>query len=588
MNLHIGTHRGRSSLTIVRGCRDKETGKSKKKLIKSLGYLDDLEREYDDPIAHFRTVAKQMTEEESERRRAKIIFDMDEPLLLEADDRKNLGYAAILKIYHELELHRFLNDRARREGFECDTNAIMALLVVSRILSPGSKQRAYEEKGRYFERFDFSLNDIYRALPHFASISTELQQHINERVSACYERNTKIVYYDVTNFYVEIDREDELRKRVNGKENRKKPIVQMGLAMDADGVPLHYELFEGNLPDKNTFRNVIGEVRRKYDTERIVVVADMGIITGDNIYYLAGGEKRKKALNGYVMSFSVRGGTEKFKEYVLDREGYLGKDGKPIEEGAEYMAKSRFASREISVTMESGKIEKKTVYEKHVVFWQKKCADKARADRARVIERASGYVDDPSKYERSASYGAVKYVMSFDVNDNTGEVLDIKKTFILNEKKIKEEEKYDGYCAIVTSEYWLSDNEIIETYRGLWEIEDTFRIIKDDIEAKPEYLSRSERIDAHFLTCFIALVVLRLLRKRTDRRFSCEEIINCLNRISCSNEQDDIRLFDYRSILSDAIGESIGVDFTKKRMRLSDIKNAIANVKKCDKSRPAH
>jgi transposase len=580
MNLNIGTTRGRTYLTIVRGYRDKETGKSKKKLIISLGYLDDLKKEYDDPITHFHAVARQMTDEENERRKVTISFDMDEILHLETDNRKNIGYAAILKIYHELELPRFLNNKARHAGFKYNTNSIMTLLVVTRMLSPGSKQKAYEEKGRYFERFSFSLADIYRALSHFASISAELQQHMNERISACYGRNTNIVYYDVTNFYFEIDREDELRKHGHGKENRKKPIVQMGLAMDADGIPLHYELFKGNLPDKSTFRSVIGEVRRKYDTGRIVVIADMGIITGDNIYYLAGGEKRKKALNGYVMSFSVRGGTDKFKEYVLDMDGYLGRDGKPIEEGAEYMAKSRFEARKINVTMESGKMEAKTVYEKQVVFWQKKYADKAKADRARVIEKASGYVDDPSKYERSASYGAAKYVMSFDVDDSTGEVLDTKKTLILNEEKIKDEEKYDGYYAIVTSEYWLSDDEIIEMYRGLWEIEETFRITKSDIEARPVYLSRPEQIDAHFLTCFIALVIMRLLRKRTDRQFSCEKIIYCLNRISCSNEQDNIYLFDYRSVISDTIGESLGIDFTKKRMRLSEIKNVIANAKK--------
>ena len=563
---------GRVYLTIVRSYRDKETGKPRASTVESLGYLDELQKEYADPVAHFREVARKMTEAENERRKVTIAFDMDEIMLLETDNRKNFGYAAILKIYHELELHRFLNNKARHQGFEFNTNSIMTLLVISRILSPGSKRKAYEEKGRYFERFDFSLADTYRALSHFDAISAEFQQHISERVAACYGRNTSIVYYDVTNFYFEIDREDELRKLGHCKENRKDPIVQMGLAMDADGIPLHCELFEGNIPDKSTFRSVIGEVRRKYDTGRIVVVADMGIITGDNIYYLVGGEKREKALNGYVMSFSVRGGTDKFKEYVLDTHDYLGRDGKPLEEDSDYMVKSRFEAREINVTMESGKTAKKTVYEKQVVFWQKKYADKAKEDRAKVVEKAAGLVDDPSKYERFTSYGAAKYVTSLESDESTGEVLDIEKNLILDEDRIKEEEKYDGFYAIVTSEHWLSDDEIIETYRGLWEIEETFRITKGDLEARPVYVSRPERIDAHFLTCFVALVILRLLRKRTGRRFSCEEIIYCLNRISCSSEQDNIYLFDYRSKISDAIGESLGIDFTKKRVRLGEIK----------------
>jgi len=340
MNLKVGKSRGRTYLSIVHGHRDKESGIVKTKTIESLGYLDDLEKKYDDPVAHFREVARKMTEEENERRKVTISFDMNEELPADTDGRKNIGYAAILKIYHELEIHRFLNNSARHKGFEYNVNSIMSLLIVSRILSPGSKRKAYGEKSRYFERFDFSLTDTYRALSHFASVSTELQRHINTRVGACYGRDTRIVYYDVTNFYFEIDKEDDLRKKGVSKEHRKDPIVQMGLAMDSDGIPLHYELFAGNTQDKSTFRSVIGEVRRNYDTGRIIVVADMGIISGDNIFYLVGGEKREKALNGYVMSFSIRGGTEKFKNYVLDRAGYLVGDGKPVEDGADICSKA--------------------------------------------------------------------------------------------------------------------------------------------------------------------------------------------------------------------------------------------------------
>lgn len=580
MNLNVGTSRGRTYLTIVRGYRDKDTGKSRKKLVKSLGYLDDLKKEFEDPIAHFRAVAKKMTEEENERRKVTISFDMDETLPTNTDNRKNIGYTAILKIYHELEIHRFLNNNSRHKNFDFNANSIMSLLIISRILSPGSKDGAFKERQRYFERFDFEGHDIYRALSYFDSISEELQEHINERVTTCYGRNTKVVYYDVTNFYFEIKKEDELRKYGYSKEKRKKPIVQMGLAMDADGIPLHYELFRGNLPDKSTFRSVIGEVRRKYNTGRIVVVGDMGIITGDNIYYLIGDEKREKPLNGYVMSFSVRGGTKKFKEYVLDRTGYRGSDGKPVNEISEYMIKSRIESREINVTMSDGKTEKKSVCEKQVIFWSKKYADKAKAERAKVIKKATELANNPGKYEVSTSYGAAKYVMDIDIDEDTGEVLENEKILILDEGRIVEEEKYDGYYALVTSEYWLSDDEIIETYRGLWEIEETFRITKSDLKARPVHLSREERIDAHFLTCFIALVIIRLLRKRTGKLFSATKIVDCLNRLSCSNEHDNIYLLDYRSEVSDVIGQSLGIDFNRKRMRLGEIKSMIAEAKK--------
>lgn len=263
------------------------------------------------------------------------------------------------------------------------------------------------------------------------------------------------------------------------KEKRPNPIVQMGLAMDADGIPLHYELFQGNTVDKETFRPVIGEVRRNYDTGRIIVVADMGIITGDNIFYLQGKEKGKN-FNGYVFSFSVRGGTKAFKEYVLSDEGYegyVGIDGKPADENADFKIKSRRIARDINVTLPSGKKAKKTVYEKQVVFWGRKYALKAQAEREEVLKKAHDLAANPQKYTKATSYGAAKYVKNLKFDEETGEVLEVKEHPVFDSARVAEEEKYDGYYAIVTSELDMSDTEVIETYRGLWEIEETFRVI---------------------------------------------------------------------------------------------------------------
>ena len=579
MRLNISERNGRTYLYIEKGYRNKD-GQPRNKNIKTIGYADKYKDVYPDPIAHFMEVVRKMNEEENDKRKSTLSIDMNEELPVGADNRRNLGYAAILKIYYELELDRYLKNKSRHQNFKYNTNSIMTLLVVSRILSPGSKKKAFEEKGRYFERFDFSLEDIYKSLTHFAPLALDIQRHIHERITALYGRDTRTVYYDVTNYYFEIDAEDGLRKRGVSKERRRDPIVQMGLAMDADGIPLHYELFEGNLPDKSTFRSVIGEVKRNYNAGRIVVVADMGIITGDNIYYLVGGEKRKKALNGYVFSYSIRGGDTSFKKYVLDRGGYLGSDGKPVSDDAAFMMKSRRIAREINVTMENGKTVKKTIYEKQVVFWGKKYADKAKAERDIVLKKAGDMVSSPHKYTGAGSYGAAKYVKNFEYDKNTGEVIDTGKKPYLDTDKIMNEEKYDGYYAIVTSELWMPDYEIIDTYRGLWEIEETFKVTKSTIESRPVFVSREDRIDAHFLTCFIALVIIRLILKKTGRLYSCEKIISCLIRISCSLEQENIYLFDYRSVITEAVGEAMGINFNMKRLRLGEIKSIIADTKK--------
>ena len=567
---------GRTYLAIAQKYRNPKTNVSTDRTVKSLGYLDELEKEYDDPIAHFQEVARKMTEEEATKKKLTLTINMDEQLEEGADNRKNFGYAAILKIYHELRLHRFLNNRARNEAFKFNTNSIMILLVVSRLLSPGSKKKAFEEKDRYFERFNFSLADVYRALSHFAKIAKEFQRYLHEQITETYGRNTKTIYYDVTNFYFEIDEADEFRKFGLSKEKRPNPIVQMGLAMDADGIPLHYELFPGNKLDKETFRSVIGEVRRNYDTGRIVVVADMGVVTGDNIYYLTGGKK----LNGYVFSFSVRGGTDAFKSYVLDHEGYVGADGKPVGENTEFKIKSRRIARDINVTMRNGRKAKKTVYEKQVVFWAKKYADKAKAERDEVVKKALALVADPQKYNRAISYGAAKYVKNLEFDKETGEILEGKQRPLFDSGKLAQEELYDGYYAIVTSELEMSDVEVIDTYRGLWEIEETFKVTKATLETRPVYVSREDRIGAHFLACFIALVIIRLIHKKLNRCYSVEKIIECLNKIACSHEQDNLYMFDYRSKISDAISSNFGIDFTRKRLRLSEIKNILANSKK--------
>ena len=397
---------GRTYLVIAQKYRDPIKKTSTDRTIKSLGYLDELEKEYNDPITHFKEVARKMTEKEDVDKKVTLSFNMGEQLSQDTDDRKNFGYAAILKVYHELELNRFFNNKARHEDFQFNTNSIMTLLIVSRMLSPGSKKKAFEERGRYFERFNFSLEDIYRSLSHFAEIAKEAQRHIHEQVTKKYGRDTKTIYYDVTNFYFEIDKEDDFRKKGVCKEHRPNPIVQMGLAMDADGIPIAYEPFPGNTLDKETFRSVIGEVRKNYGTGRIVVVADKGLITGDNIYYLTAGKNK----NGYVFSFSIRGGSDDFKTYVLDSKGYVDEKDKDANTDATYKIKARVTAREISVTMTNGKKAKKTVYEKQVVFYSKKYADKEKAEREKAVMKAMDLVSNPAKYNRATSQGAAKYV----------------------------------------------------------------------------------------------------------------------------------------------------------------------------------
>lgn len=567
-------------LVIEEKYRDKEKKQARTKHYKTLGYVHDLQKEFSDPIAHFKEVVAQMNTEGKEDKKITLEIDLNERLPDESHTRYNMGYAVIMKIYHELELDRFFNNKARHETFEYNTNSIMSLLTITRILNPSSKKRAYEYKDMFFERFDFELHDIYRALTYFSKIGLECQQFISDQVHAKFGRNTTLMYFDVTNFHFEIDKPDDMRKYGKEKNNRPDPIVQMALAMDADGIPLYYKLFPGNTHDSKTFIPVFKDVCVRFTPGRVIAVADMGCTSSDNIFFLKGGD-RDKRVNGYVFSFSIRKGTEKFKKYVLDDIGYTDVNGKPLKKDFDYKVKSRIEVREIQVTMKNGSKKIMLIDEKQVIFWSEKYAKKARTEREETIKKAHDIIANPKNHNKSTTHGAAAYIKNIAFDKKTGEVYEKPGTqLIYDEDKATEDAKYDGYYCIITSELDMPEQRVIEIYRGLSDIEDNFKVSKSDLDIRPVHVSREDRINAHVLTCFISLVILRLIQKKTDYKFTPEQIINCLNNISCSLEHTNLYMFDYRSDISNCIGETFGIDFTKKRLRLSEIKNILASSKK--------
>ncbi len=567
-------------LVIEEKYRDKKTKKSTTKHHETLGYVHDLQKEFPDPIAHFKEVVAQMNVNRKEKKRITLEIDLNEKLPDESHTRYNMGYAVIMKIYYELELDRFFNNKARGEAFKYNTNSIMTLLTITRILHPSSKKRAYEYKDMFFERFDFELHDIYRSLSYFSRIGLECQQFISNQIHKKFGRNTTLMYFDVTNFHFEIDKPDDMRKYGKEKNNRPDPIVQMALAMDADGIPLYYKVFPGNTHDSKTFIPAFKDVCVRFAPGRIIAVADMGCTSSDNIFFLKGGD-RDKCVNGYVFSFSIRKGSEKFKKYVIDDTGYTDQEGKPLKKDYDYKVKSRIEVREIKVTMKNGSKKTMLIDEKQVVYWSEKYAKKARTEREEIIKKALDVIANPKNHNKTTAYGAAAYIKNIAFDKKTGEIYEKPgKMLIYDEEKATEEAKYDGYYCLITSELDMPQQRVIGIYRGLSDIEDNFKVSKSDLDIQPVYVSREDRINAHVLTCFISLVILRLIQKKTDYKFTPEQIITCLNNVSCSLEHTNLYMFDYRSEISDYIGKAFNIDFTNKRLQLNEIKNILANSKK--------
>jgi len=558
---------GRTHLSIVQNYWDSKKKQSRTKTIESLGYVDELSKNFKDPVSHFEGVVAKMNEDQQENNSSETItINTNETLDSSDTPKKNFGYAALSKIYHELRIDKFLFNRQRNLTIEYSLNNIMKLLVFSRLLYPGSKKKAFENKDQFFENSDFSLMDIYRGMTKINKYRDELQVHIYNYIKEQYGRNTDLVYYDVTNYYFEIDDPDDLRRKGVSKEHRPDPIVQMGLLMDNLGFPIAYKLFKGNDNDCTTLLPILKEVRRNFHLGRVIVVADKGINTSENIYY------NLKRGNGYVFSQSVRRANKELKAYVLKDDGYTWY-------GKEYKKKSRLYPREIEVT-ENGKKKKVKIDEKQVIFYSKDYAKRAKASREPALQKARQLVKNPSKYNQTSSYGAAKYVKNLQFDKETGEIISTKGILSFDEKKLKEEEKLDGYYAIVTSEFGQTDDRIIEIYRGLWKIEESFKITKSDLEARPVYHSREDRIQTHFLTCFISLVISRILQHRLGNVFSASKILESLGSLSCSHVEENIYMFSHRDDVSDACNEAFGLDFSKKYMKFGEIKKILGEVKK--------
>ena len=572
---------GRVLLTLTRGYR--ENGKNKQKHVEILGYLDDLEKIHDDPIAHFREIAKQRTQAESAvTEPIRLAFDPTTEIGQYEIGLKNLGYAIFEKIYHELGIHTFFQRHENRLNIDFNLNAIFRLLVYSRILDPGSKKQAYDNQNQFFETMAPSLESVYRSLSYYDRFNLDLQAWLNEAVKKQYGRNQEYAYYDVTNYYFEIDEEDELRRKGPSKEHRSNPIVQLGLLLDSQGLPLAYHLFPGNGSEKLSLNPLLSRTREEYGLGRLVVVADKGLNCGDNIaYQLAQG-------NGYIYSQSIRGADQEFKQYVLEQSGYRNN-------GENSKCKSRIYPKEITFTDAAGKKKKMRIDQKQVVFYSQDYADKARYERNRTLSKARKYLQNPACLKQALVYSAASYIKGLQY-DKEGEIIETKSMLYLDEAKIREEEQFDGYYALVSSELKMSDADMIETYHGLWRIEETFKISKSDFRTRPIYVSLEAHIEAHFLTCFVALLLTRILELRMNkaklptvdgcpqqdgmRVFSAFELINSLRKYACSHVGENIYSFHYSDDVIRSIEKVFSLDLNKRFRKRGDIRKFIASMKK--------
>ena len=420
---------------------------------------------------------------------------------------KNVGYLILNNLFNLLGISQVLTLEKSRKNINYDILGLARLLVFTRFLNPNSKIKSFEQKDNFLFPVTSSKNcyEIYKVLDILDKKHETIVSTINSNIEKYIDRNSSLTYYDVTNYYFEIDKSDEdtknkkgLRKIGVSKENRKSPIVQMGMFLDKNSIPIAYNLFPGNTLDTQTLRPAMKKYIDRYQLKNILIVADRGMISGSNEMHIL------EEGNDYLFAKSIRKSKKEIKDWVLDEADYISNETET------FKAKSKII--EIQTRDENGVIHK--TKEKILAYWSKDFYQKELTEKQNFIETLEKYAQAPATIPNSRKRGLDKYIITTQINKETGEILKTKEIREVNLDKLEKENKLMGYYILATSRLEMSDDEMLSTYKGLTKIENCFRILKTNLETRPVYVRTEEHINAHFLICFIALTMMRILQNR--------------------------------------------------------------------------
>lgn len=496
-------------------------GKRSNRVVEKLGNLEEVTKKANgqDPFEWAKQYLEELNREEAEKQDGEITvrFSSKTRITAERQRRYSGGYLFLKRIYHKLGINEICQEISKRHGFEYDLNEILEMLLYTRIIYPGSKQSSYELASRFFEKPGFSLHHVYRALDVLDQESDFIQSSLYKRSNQYHPRDTSILYYDCTNYFFEIEEEDAIRKYGKSKEHRPNPIVQMGLFLDADGIPLAYRLDSGNTNEQKTLKPLEKQIIQDFGEDHFIVCTDAGLASSDNRAFnsLSG--------RGFVVTQSLKQLPAPIQEWALEHTGWKLADEKgsfDLDQIDEEKYKKAVFYKEQWVTI-SG------VYQRMVVTYSIVSRDYQRRIRERQISQAQKTIDRNKEKVPDRSQNDYRRFIQQSFFTKDGEVSDQCRLH-LDMDIAQKEAMFDGFYAVCTN---LKGpiKQILAINRQRWEIEESFRIMKTEFKSRPVFLSREQRIRAHFLTCFIALLLYRLLEKiQLKDRFTCEDVIDHL------------------------------------------------------------
>ena len=510
---------GKHTLSLVESYRD-QFGKPQHRTLKKYGILEDLEKAEPGILERLQAEAKALTEAKETRQNLEIDFSQ-----LQEKSIMTYGHIFLEAEYRHLRIPEFIEEYRMRSKSAYDMDRILQLLVFSRILNPSSKRKAYQDKSEFFGDFgNMKLEEVYKSLSDLGAMKEELTLHLHKRIQEMRGRDCSLVFYDVTNYYFESEALIGYRQKGVSKENQETGIVQMGLFIDNEGIPITYELFPGNTNDMTTMRPILEKIKKEYGLGKITIVADKGNNTGENLAYI------DNEADFYIISQRIRARGTELANLVLDQEDY------EWNQSGTFKAKS--VEREREVKRADGSTY--AITEHLLCFWSKEEESYQRAKRGHIDERIEKFIENPSLLNASNSFGIKKYFKKVLVDKKTGEVLKAKVAYEFNQAQYDRDLALDGYYCIVTNDLSLEPLDIIHHYHQLSKIEESFKVIKTDLEGRPVYVWTDPHIDGHFLTCYLALTILRLLQHRLEMKRTIPQIIEALKDAKMIELEDGI------------------------------------------------
>ena len=515
MRLSITHTKNNTYFYMIKSYR--ENGKNKTKIIERLGELKEVEQKAngEDPIIWAKKYIEKRNQEEKQNNGVYFEKLVEGIPLDESQKTFNIGYLFLQNIYYSLGLDKICKNISEKYRIKYDLNSILSNLIYTRIIEPSSKLSSFEASKKFIEQPNYELHDIYRALEVISKETEFIEAEVYKNSLSVVNRNTKILYYDCTNYFFEIEQAEGLKQYGISKENRPNPITQMGLFMDGDGFPLAFNVNSGNTNEQTTLKPLEKQIIKDFELSKFVVCTDAGLASNEN-------RKFNNIQNrSYIVTQSLKKIKGHLKDWALSPEDWntinsnkkinlndVDKSG----ENEEIYYKERW-------------INENGLEQRLIVSYSPKYAEYQKSVRNRQVERAQNLINNPTKISKNRQDDPKRFIKSASVT-NDGEIAS-KKVFSLNTTAIEKEEEFDGFYAVCTT---LEDDisEIIKINKRRWEIEESFRILKTDFKARPVYLKRDDRIKAHFTTCFLSLLIYRILEHKLSEKYSTNEIIKNL------------------------------------------------------------